>query len=68
MNDAAPNMTIYIAKLDGRNAVLEWKLPGLNMRAMMKKTPIRGLRVRQMTLHIKVWHKAQENARAVRIK
>jgi hypothetical protein len=55
-------MTIYMAKLDGRYAVLAWKLPGLKTRAKMKKRPIRGFSVRQMTLHISVWQRAQTKA------
>ena len=60
---AAPTMTVYMAKLEGRYAVLAWKFPGLSTRAMMKKIPIRGLSVRQTTLHIRVWQRAQTKAR-----
>ncbi len=54
MKAAAPSMAMYIAKLEGRYAVLEWKLPGLKTMAMMKKIPMRGLRVPLTALHISV--------------
>lgn len=49
MKAAAPNMPVYMAKLEGRNAVLAWKFPGLRTKAKMKKTPIRGCTVRLTT-------------------
>lgn len=55
-------MAMYMAKLEGRYAVLAWKLPGLETRARMKKRPIRGFSVRQTTLHISVWQRAQTKA------
>ncbi len=46
MKAAAPIMLIYMAKLEGRNAALAWKFPGLVTVAMRKKRPIRALIVR----------------------
>lgn len=68
MNAAAPNMVMYMAKLDGRYAALEWKLPGLKISAVMKKRPTRGLRAKQIDLHISVWQKAQAKPRIYRTK
>lgn len=68
MNAAVPSMAIYMAKLDGRYAALEWKLPGLKIRAIMKKMPTRGFSAKQMDLHINVWQKAQPSARIYRTK
>lgn len=49
MKAAAPNMPVYMAKLEGRYAVLAWKFPGLRIKARMKKTPMRGWTVRLIT-------------------
>lgn len=68
MNATAPSIAVYMAKLEGRYAVLEWKFPGLSVRAMTKNIPIRGFRVAAITLHIKVWHREQTNARIYRTK
>ena len=68
MKDAAPTIAKYIAKLDGRYAVLAWKFPGLRTVAMMKKIPIRGLIVVLTTRKSRVWQKAQEKARTYRTK
>ena len=64
MKAAAPSMVMYMAKLEGRKAVLEWKLPGLVTSATMKKRPILGFRAKHTALHISVWLRAQTRARA----
>jgi hypothetical protein len=63
MKAEAPSKHPYIAKLDGRNAVLAWKLPGVMTVAMRKKTPILPLIVELVTWYMMVWHKAQIKAR-----
>lgn len=68
MNAAAPSIAVYMAKLDGRNAALEWKFPGLNTSAAMKNSPTRGLSARQIAFHIKVWQRAQMKASEYRTK
>jgi hypothetical protein len=42
--------------------VLEWKLPGLKIRARMKMRPTRGFRARQTARHMRVWQRAQTKA------
>lgn len=61
---AAPNMAVYMAKLDGRNAVLAMKLPGLVASATTKRRPTRGVRIRLMARKRKVCARAQTKARA----
>lgn len=68
MKATVPSMTMYMAKLEGRYAVLAWKLPGLRTTAMRKNKPIRWLRVRLMIRHSSVWHSAQAKARTYRTK
>lgn len=63
MNEAAPSMHMYMAKLEGRNAVLAWKFPGLMTVAMRKKMPILPFRVELTTLNMTVWQRAQTKAR-----
>lgn len=68
INAAAPRVTMYMAKLDGRNAVLAWKLPGLKTVARRKKMPMRLLRVVLVTMNKMVWHRAQPRANPKRMK
>ena len=68
MKAAVPIMTIYMAKLDGRYAVLAWKFPGLHTVAMMKNRPMRGFRVLLRTRNSIVWQRAHAKARAYRTK
>jgi hypothetical protein len=67
MNAAAPRVTIYMAKLEGRKAVLAWKLPGLMTVAMRKKIPMRLLRVVLVTMNRRVWHMAHPKAKPRRM-
>jgi hypothetical protein len=48
MKEAAPSIPVYIAKLEGRKAVLAWKFPALRTVARRKRTPMRAFRVRVM--------------------
>jgi hypothetical protein len=48
MKEAAPSIPVYMAKLEGRKAVLAWKFPALRTVARRKRTPMRALRVRVM--------------------
>jgi hypothetical protein len=59
MQAAAPSMHVYMAKLDGRNAVLALKLPGLVMVTRRKIMPILPLRVELVTMNMMVWQRAQ---------
>ena len=68
MNAAAPRRDVYMAKLEGRKAVLAWKLPGDKTVARRKKMPILGLRVKLMTRKKRTWHKAHTKARMYRTK
>lgn len=68
MKAAAPSMHIYIAKLEGKNAVLAWKFPGLVTSAIRKNTPILPLIVTLMAWYKIVWHRAQRMARPYRTK
>jgi hypothetical protein len=64
MKAAAPSILIYMAKLEGRNAVLAWKFPGLRTVAARKIIAIREFNVVLMIRHSHVWHKAQRKANA----
>ena len=55
MNEAAPSIHIYMAKLDGRKDALAWKFPGLITVAIKKNMPILPFIVRLMTLNRTVW-------------
>jgi hypothetical protein len=45
---AMPSIDMYMVKVDGRNAVEAWNMPGLNVTISTNNRPMRGLRVRQM--------------------
>lgn len=68
MNADAPAMAVYMAKLDGRKAVLAWKLPGLVASATAKRTPTRGVRTRETARKKSVCERAQIKARTYRTK
>ena len=68
MNAAAPRSDVYMAKLDGRYAVLAWKFPGDRTVASRKKIPILGFRVKLMTRKKRTWHRAHTNAKMYRTK
>jgi len=63
MKAAAPSIAMYIAKVEGRKAVLALKLPGLVTVAITKKRPIRGFSVVLITRKRRVWQRAQEKPR-----
>ena len=63
MNEAAPNITMYMAKLEGKNAVLAWKLPGLITVISRKNMPILLLSVELVDMKRMVWHRAQPMAK-----
>lgn len=58
----APSRDMYMAKLDGRKAVAEWKLPGVMTVAIRKKRPIREFSVKLTTRNMSTWHRAQIRA------
>lgn len=61
-----PSIDMYIVKLDGRNAVEAWNMPGLNATIMRNRSPILGLRVRQTAEYNFVSQEAQKTAKAKR--
>ncbi|KAG7142015.1 hypothetical protein HYQ46_007706 [Verticillium longisporum] len=63
MKAVAPSMLAYMAKLEGRKAVLAWKFPALKTVAQRKMMPIRALRVVLTTRKRRTWHRAQAMAR-----
>lgn len=63
MQAAVPSMQVYMAKLEGRYATLELKLPGLVMVARRKMMPILPFNVDVVTMYMMVWHKAQTIAK-----
>jgi hypothetical protein len=62
MKAAAPSRDMYIAKLEGRKAVAEWKLPGVMTVAIRKNRPILEFSVKLMTRKKRTWHRAQTKA------
>lgn len=68
MKAAAPSVTKYMAKLDGRKAVLAWKFPGLAMVPIRKKRPIRLLSVVLVTIKRIVCVRAHTKASPKRTK
>jgi hypothetical protein len=68
MKAAIPNIVVYIAKLDGRKDAEAWNIPGLKIMDIIKNRATRGFKVLLITLNSTVWHKAQMNAKAYRMK
>jgi hypothetical protein len=64
---AKPSIDIYMVKVDGRNAVDAWNIPGLSVTTITNNNPMRGLRVRQIAEYNRVWQAAHTNARPRRI-
>ena len=52
INAAIPNIVVYIAKLDGRNAADAWNIPGLNIIEIIKNRATRGFRVLLRTRNV----------------
>jgi hypothetical protein len=52
MNIDIPRKVVYMVKLDGRKEADAWNMPGLKIRAIMKKSAIRGFRILFMTRNI----------------
>lgn len=63
----SPSIEVYIVKLDGRNEVEAWNMPGLNATTIRNKRPILGLSVRQTAEYSLVSQAAQNAAKANRI-
>lgn len=61
-----PNMDMYMVKLDGRKAVEAWNMPGLNATIIRNRSPILGLRVRQMAEYSLVSQEAHTTAKTNR--
>jgi hypothetical protein len=58
---------VYIVKLEGRKAAVEWNMPGLKATIMRNRRPILGLKVRQIAEYSLVWHDAHTIARKQRM-
>jgi hypothetical protein len=68
MNIDIPKNVVYMAKLDGRKEADAWNMPGLKIKAIIKKRAIRGFRMLFITRNICIWQMAQTNAKTYRMK
>lgn len=68
MNAAAPNMFVYMVKLEGRYEVEAWNMPGLKTMAMRKNIAILGFKVLAIVENRRVSQQAHMKPRTRRRK